>query len=459
LLPLRTISLQFYSFMFGGFAWNSGSLLDMVGNPSAPQGQQQQFNPSIVREVMYLLMFPSKLVVPPHQFHVMMDLLTSVTCTAELATMGSGGGGSSDPTLPTPRLNSSLARSSSEATLVNGNAGNAGEQVLATSAGTGAGAGAGGAAAQEQQLAKAEKILWALLIASGGGGDDSNKNNSQSSSGGGGGGGGQYAVPSKGEAATCLRIYRRALQAASWKPDAWRERSASQVGLLNFVGGSAAAAAAIGASVGGGRGGGAGAGGDADADEEGKGRIDASAVVALEVEEVFVLVNMLSVLCKAIVLAHKSYEKKLGVPSTVIGSSKVEPQCVSYEVLFQALAVGTKSDVANSVLECLSSCTYIWKRRFDGNLLKNFKDATLLLKHQQAVPQAAGAAVGPLAVGPLASNLAGRKLMLHTIMEANKRFLLQVIPTVPASAVFQILTWNLPLPQTVYSFIQRLFSH
>jgi hypothetical protein len=447
--------------MFGGFAWNSGSLLDMVGNPSAPQGQQQQFNPSIVREVMYLLMFPSKLVVPPHQFHVMMDLLTGVTCTAELATMGSGGGGSSDPTLPTPRLNSTLARSSSEATLVNGNAGNAGEQVLATSAGTGAGAGAGGAAAQEQQLAKAEKILWALLIASGGGGDDSNKNNSQSSSGGGGGGGGggQYAVPSKGEAATCLRIYRRALQAASWKPDAWRERSASQVGLLNFVGGSAAAAAAIGASVGGGRGGGAGAGGDADADEEGKGRIDASAVVALEVEEVFVLVNMLSVLCKAIVLAHKSYEKKLGVPSTVIGSSKVEPQCVSYEVLFQALAVGTKSDVANSVLECLSSCTYIWKRRFDGNLLKNFKDATLLLKQQQAVPQAAGAAMGPLAVGPLASNLAGRKLMLHTIMEANKRFLLQVIPTVPASAVFQILTWNLPLPQTVYSFIQRLFSH
>mmetsp|Transcript_1438 Transcript_1438/g.2399 ORF Transcript_1438/g.2399 Transcript_1438/m.2399 type:complete len:160 (+) Transcript_1438:3131-3610(+) len=54
--------------------------------------------------------------------------------------------------------------------------------------------------------------------------------------------------------------------------------------------------------------------------------------------------------------------------------------------------------------------------------------------------------------------LVGKSLMLNTVKEANERFLLQASPTVPAAAVFKLVSQRLPLPKSVEDFIKRLFN-
>lgn len=383
--------------MFAGFAWNKVSLLDMIGDPSG-----MTFNPNIVREVMYLLLFPPKVELPSAAFHVMMDLMTGVTCAGELssadvlaesvqASAANTGGGAHK---------THLERTSSEISLSGGQD---------PHSPNGAGAGGSGIADNtvlRQDLARAEKLLWALLTA-----DD---NTSAS------------AVPSKNEAAMCLKLYRRVLHAAQWKPDSLTTKQTASGGLLSFVG------IGSGASFSGNL-------DDSGVDNGAANGIDTTPSVVLEVEELFCTVNMLSALCKALVLAHKTFEKK---------HAQSDGHEVSCEQLFGALSVGTKSDVANSILECLSGCTYLWRRRFDGQLMASFKASNVLLHPTGSSKVAAKEQ----------KTASGKSLSVQTIKESNKRFLLQESPSVPASAIFKVLTKHIPLPKSVHEFIQRLFS-
>lgn len=381
--------------MFAGFAWNKSSLLDMIGDPSG-----MAFNPNIVREVMYLLLFPPKVELSSAAFHVMMDLMTGVTCAGELSTAADALAESvhSTPGAPSAVHKPLLERTSSEISLPGApdsqspRGGNAGRNDVT------------GTAVLRHDLARAEKLLWALLTAH----DDTSAS----------------AVPFKNEAAVCLKLYRRVLNAAQWKPDGLTNKQAASGGLLSFVGiGSAANFS--------------GNLDDSSGDHGTANGIDTTPSVVLEVEELFCIINMLSALCKALVLAHKTYEKK---------HTEAEGYAVSCEVLFGALSVGTKSDVANSILECLSGCTYLWRRRFDGQLMASFK-ATNILLHS----------AGKVGAKEHRTHN-GKTLSAQTLKEANRRFLLQESPSVPASAIFKVLTKHIPLPKSVHEFIQRLFS-
>lgn len=395
--------------MFSGFAWNRNSLLDMLGDPAGAA-----FNPNVVREVMYLLMFPPKVELSQVAFHVMMDLMTGVTFAGEMTVAAESRHHIDVPSTPTngnklssaslslssPRSvpnHTTLQRSSSEISLQ----GDLGPAV--------------GPIVLRHDLAKAEKLLWSLLTAH----DD----------------GAPIAVPTKNEAATCLKLYRRVLHTAQWKPDSLSQKQAPQTGIFSFVG--LGGVSAFSRSM------------DEGVDSPGGG-IDTTPSVILEVEELFCTINLLNAICKALVLAHKMREKKTTISNSTTTPAGDDTVVVTFEQLFSALPVGTKSDVANSILECLNSCTYLWKRRFDANLMASFRAANMLLS---AKPPGTADHVIDYTVPDSAKGL-----VTLTIKEANKRFLLQDSPSVPACAVFKVATKHLPLPKSVHDFIQRLFT-
>lgn len=411
LICFDSVFLQFYSFMFSGFAWNRNSLLDMLGDPAGAA-----FNPNVVREVMYLLMFPPKVELSHVAFHVMMDLMTGVTFAGEMTVaaesrhhldvpstpLNGGRLSSASLNLSSPRHQSghpALQRSNSEISLQ-------GAELTVTA----------GPVVLRHDLAKAEKLLWSLLTA-----HDDNA---------------PIAVPSKNEAATCLKLYRRVLHTAQWKPDSLSSKQAPQAGLFSFVGlgGSSAFSRSM-----------------DDSNDLASVGIDSTPSILLEVEELFCTINLLNAICKALVLAHKMREKKSATSAITtaipaISTSVDDAVVLTFEQLFSALPVGTKSDVANSILECLNSCTYLWKRRFDASLMTSFREANILLSAksnntaENTVPETA------------------MELVILTIKEANKRFVLQDAPSVPACAVFKVATKHLPLPKSVHEFIQRLFT-
>ena len=449
MMHIFIIYLQFYCFMFAGFAWNRGCLVDMLGDPAG-----MNFNPNIVREVMYLLMFPSKVDLAHNAFHVMMDVMTGVTYSSEM-------NGTQVRSLQESTSSNMLANNNSSSTnnknsSANSNTGNSkaggvnnvskpttlertNSDASILGMGSGGGGGVAGSAAgsvslsvditavvMRHELARAEKLLWALLTAH----DDTTP----------------CAVPTKNEAAICLKLYRRVLQAAQWKPNALSDKQATSSGLLSFVYMGTATSTK---------------------DSDDPNSLSSTPSVVLEVEELFCTINMLSSLCKALVLGHKSFEKKTTVVETnnhtISNSNSDSCAFVSYDVLFQSLPVGIKSDVANSILECLSNCTFLWKRRFDAPLLTRFRDSNMLLKNTQPLLPPSTAVANRRDDQNTSSHLSagggvGKALVLHTIKEANKRFLLQDVPTVPASAVFKVLTRHVPLPKSVHEFIQRLFS-
>lgn len=359
----------------------------MLGDPASGD-----FNANIVREVLYLLVFPAKVETPQVAFQVMMDLITGTTYASELAagdTTPADGQGSNGKSA------SQLERTGSEISLLAGTENAPSPFQSAPAAASGA----------RQNLARAEKLLWSLLTS----------RDSMSSA----------CVPSKSEAAALLRVYRRILQAAQWKPDTLANKQIAKSGLLSFMAG------------------GSGANFSGDIDESAHDALAHSGVdmthgMVLEVEEVFCTLNLLSALCKVLVLAHKTHEKKHTGSAAEDGESHL-----TFEALFESVSVGTKSDFANSILECLSSCTYLWKRRFEGSLLMTFKTENLLLHKPKGVADGASSSQ--------------RVDVSSTIKEANRRFLLQETPLVPASAVFRLVTKSIPLPKSVHEFIQRLF--
>ena len=403
--------------MFGGFAWNRMSLLDMLGDPAG-----LEFNANIVREAMYLLMFPAKVEVPQTAFQTMMDLVTGSAFAAELKTMQGVGGGAFGPGNALVTVNGNTSRTDKTSTGLERSASDASISGTGSTEAVPLRAELGVSHVLRQDLVKAEKLLWALLTAQDG----------MSTT----------AVPTKSEAAVCLRVYKRVLQLANWKPDSLANKQTTKSGLLSFI--------AVGAS--------ANFSGDIDDNALERAGVDTTQSIVFEVEELFCTLNMLAALCKAVVLAHKAHEKNhsVGAPGSGTHLPGGGLTVMSCEALFDPVSVGTKSDFANSVLECLSSCAFLWRRRFEGSLLASFKAANLLLLKpiQEHSPH------HPTASSNSSSSSHSRStwLIAHTIREANRQYLLQHIPIIPAAAIFRLVTKNIPLPKSVHEFIQRLFT-
>jgi len=333
-------------------------MMDMLGDPS-----ERAFSCGILREVLYLLLFPSRSDVSALEFNAMMDLITGQMCSQELSALYND-----DDSLRGNRD-------------------------------------------QLSQLAKSEKLLWSLLTAH----DPSEV----------------CSLPSKSEVALCLKVYRKVLAAAGWKVSAFENKALTSSGLFNLVGLGTRKALNFSVDV-------------EDSSYDVESSLDTTPSLVLEVEELYSIINIQASLCKCIVLAFKSYEKSRILPTSPSNESNISGgEEVLYQQLFDYLSVGTKSDVANSVLESLHSFSYLWKRRFDRDLLKSFRDSNTLLR--------AGDHPVPLRISRVAA-------LSHTIGTSNKRFVSQDVPILPAVALFQVVSKQLPLPKSVEDFIQRLFT-
>lgn len=178
-------------------------------------------------------------------------------------------------------------------------------------------------------LARVDKLLWALLTSPAAVSD--------------------MMIPSKAEAALCLKYYKRLLNAARWNDAGagFSGQSFSKGVNLSWLWGSASEAP----------------------------------VHSLEVEELLSVVHLLSVLTKAIVLAHGAMEK------TGLDTGRG----MSLGLALQNLPPGLNSDIANSLLEALERCVEIWRKRFStlalldpSNDSTNQKPAARLVPFRQA---------------------------------------------------------------------------
>jgi len=102
--------------------------------------------------------------------------------------------------------------------------------------------------------------------------------------------------------------------------------------------------------------------------------------------------------------------------------------------LLEHLAPGTKSDIANSLLESLEHCGKLWKKRYDRSfLLSVFKSN----------------------INYHTANIEKDKFKLNS----REQFLSQALPPIPGSEVFRSISEKLPMPKNISGDnLNKLFS-
>ena len=217
-------------------------------------------------------------------------------------------------------------------------------------------------------IAETEKLLWSLL-------------NAQTSL-------QDTAAPLKADASLCLKHYRRILATAKWTVNTPRRAGGL---LMDFAGFKPAAKA-----------------------EE--------TAFEMEVDEYFSVVHLLSVLCRAVVLAYNAYEKE--------GHAAAGGGDVPLGTLLRSLAPGTRSDIANALLAGLDHCAAAAKKRFD-----RFVAAVPTLAPTAAPATTVKRATDPARLGKAA-------------------FLRQTLPGVPGLAAFEPIAER----SQVETNIKQMFS-
>lgn len=198
-------------------------------------------------------------------------------------------------------------------------------------------------------------------------------------------------APNKIAASHCVRFYRRLLNIANWRLGA-----APKGFLAEFAG------------------------------------VDHKATVKdsydLEIDEFFSVIHILSVICRAIILSYTSLEKKQSITVDL-----------KFGELLEHLAPGTKSDIANSLLESLEHCGKLWKRRYDRSfLLSVFSDNS-----SNSISQNDNDSNSKQTNKNISEN--SNKFRLNS----KEQFLSQALPSIPASEVFRSISEKLPMPKNI----------
>jgi len=385
------ILTKFYSFIYAGYCWHPAVCADMLGAPA-----DGLFDVKVVQQALLLVLHspPPTLLTPP------LTPPTPLPATSQQ--------------LQQHMLNAMLSTLSGEALLsellfvpVNKDKdghihSNVGEELLTLT-----------------DVNEAEKLLWAMI---------SNSAVCES----------EDVVPSRDQAALCLKIFRRLLQVAQWKPasvekppEATKQKATgtnSTANGIRWTGGRGA-----------------------------EHRISPTALVGEELSEFFATVNILSVVCKAVIQAHNGHQKLLTTrPKSSTGSVPV----LTFTNLMDSLSVGTKSDLANNLLESLAVCTRTWQGRLGLGLHTHFHVMGASVFFQNNTKPLESTSISAEKVSPWKSFVKSDHLSVsRSIRVAVLRFMLQASPQIPASAIFKALTEKLlPLPDSVEDFISRLFK-
>ena len=123
-------------------------------------------------------------------------------------------------------------------------------------------------------------------------------------------------------------------------------------------------------------------------------------------------------LCKLIVFGYNSLERR----NVDIESNHRQFNMVT---LVEALPIGTKSDVANALLETLENCMLLWRRRFDRLLF---------------------------------SLTLGKDSPADAIAAAKELYLKHDRPCFPSAKVLKLLCSKLPIEKSVEGVLERTFG-
>lgn len=146
-------------------------------------------------------------------------------------------------------------------------------------------------------------------------------------------------------------------------------------------------------------------------------------------DETFAVMHLLSIVCRAIILAHNAMEKK-GVNIKTPSSG-----AITFAFLLSHLPLGTKSDVANLLLESLEHWASVLNRRFDLMWFASpsAEDGGPSPSSSSYLPSSSTSSLAlGVTKGPKGGNL---------LLEAFRgRVALQATPRIPALALFRAIS-------------------
>ena len=154
-----------------------------------------------------------------------------------------------------------------------------------------------------------------------------------------------------------------------------------------------------------------------------------------EVDAYYGTIQILSVLCRAIVLARNTREK--------LRDKKLDRCCddVTFGELMEGMAPGTKSDIANALLAALEHFARHAKKRFK-NLSVNLP---ILSSEALQIPDCS-----------IRSCPSSNSIILNK--EESFKFLCKSAPAIPALAVLKTISDFLPLPKSIEETLQIMFT-
>jgi len=330
------LMLKYYSFLHAGFTWNSTAMREMgLGErASAELDSGAGTGAEIIREVVGLLLFPeeatrskisegnasaadpnSKSSISVETLDAVMSIFTGYVLANEAdANVSLASGAASTPegsmsrnasfsahSTPPQSPRSSTTDSNRKYSLSASRADLNGIVVPTT-----------------DDLVLVEQIIWCLVTSKTSVAD--------------------ALVPTKAEAALCLRYCRRILNASKWNGGYKGKKSLfdNVGGMLNNL------ASSIGT-------------GTSNTKELGSADVSTHRT---DIDELFSCITVMSVVCRALVLSYNQLQKESAVSD--------EQSDLTLEKLLFYLPLGTTSDVANSLLEAVEQCTSMWRRRFEN---------------------------------------------------------------------------------------------
>jgi hypothetical protein len=229
---------------------------------------------------------------------------------------------------------------------------------------------------------------------------------------------------SKLESSRCLRVYRRIINTVGWKPTSGAGKLLADVA--------------------------------ADMNSNARhSKIQAlldSLPHSLDMEEYFATIHLHSILAKAVIYGYNMQEKSV-TPRKSKSSENVAAVTTAagstIDGLIKLLPPGTKSDIANSLLESIEHVSIIWRKKYDR--------VNTIISSSSQTSKSETFIVDQWLLSRLEQN--DRSLQDDQILAFMRaRFLLESPQTIPASPVFNRITEGLLMPKSIEDVLKHFFD-
>ena len=165
----------------------------------------------------------------------------------------------------------------------------------------------------------------------------------------------------------------------------------------------------------------------------------------IEIEEYFAIIHILSILSRAIIFAYNNTTNKSNHSNQL-----------TLKVLLSNLPPGTKSDIANSLLESIEYLSLLWKKRFDLIEFQSIYVSKPHINHENN--EIIHNEVDDWFIHHYNKQTDTHHNHNQIMIYHRARFLLNEKFIIPLTAFFQCITDELLIPNTVDDVLNHLFE-